>query len=303
MKTALDPDLYYTLPLRLGKFVGMHAKMSRRQVWRAWKEDRIELLVAGSSHRVQPGIQDYVFPGEDQIFLDGQPLDVVRASGYYVLNKPMDVITTTSDPQGRRCLTPWLEQLPEGVFPVGRLDRQTTGALFLTDHGELMHQLLHPEFHVEKMYELTVSTRRGGVDEGLKILEQGVDIQDGKGVAKAVSMTVLEQTVEDKERGQIRVHLVLNEGRNRQVRKMCKFSNLYLDHLHRVTFGPLGVTGMTDGEVRELTSDEVNEVWQAVGGVHQPFLRGLELLRASVARYQEENDPNPRLEQWISRFE
>lgn len=299
----LDPlrRLHY-LPTRLSKFVASNARLSHKKVGLAWREGEITVRQAGEDVLRSPGIQDYIIPGDDRVFLRGEPLRVRIPRAYYLLNKPEGVITTTSDPQGRACLDTWLEALPEGVFPVGRLDRATTGALFLTDDGDLAHLLLHPEFHVEKRYALHISTRRGEIAQGVARLSEGVDILDGKGLAQASCVEALEPGPVEKAQGQQIVHLTLQEGRNRQIRKMCQQIRLYLDHLHRLSFGPLHVHGMASGEVRELDAQEVEALWGACGGRSLVFERALQALERNTARYREEGEPNIRLESWLERY-
>ncbi len=287
----------HLLPTRLTKFVASSAMLSHRKVKRAWLADRILIHEPHQAPR-RPGIQEYVFPGEDHLTFDDAQLVPRTPGAYFLLNKPFDVITTTDDPQGRACLSSWLAHLPASVFPVGRLDRETTGALLLTDDGDLAYMALHPDFHLQKLYALTISTRREPVEEGLRMLEHGVDIKDGKGLARPV--TLREVSRGD---GHVVVHLTLAEGRNRQIRKMCKAAGLYLDHLHRVSFGPLHVTGMELGACRELDVDEVEMLWQACGGRALVWRRSIRALVDNVKRYRQEGRPHTRLEHWLAKHD
>lgn len=288
----------HMLPTRLSKFVASSAMISHREVKRAWHAGRISVWDEVRGVEYCPDIRDYIFPDDDSVRLDGVLLKPRAASSYYVLHKPEGVITTARDPQQRACLDRWLDELPDGVFPVGRLDRATTGALFLTDDGDLANMMLHPEFHVHKLYALTISTRRDPVAEGLRLLEQGVDIDDGKGVARAIKFAHM-----GTHEGGITVHLTLAEGRNRQIRKMCKAAHLYLDHLHRVSFGLLTVHDLTPGECRALSDTEVESMWSACGGREVPWRRTIAKLALNATHYRSQNDPHERLESWLHAYQ
>ena len=160
-----------------------------------------------------------------------------------LLNKPPGVVTTASDPQGRPTVVGLVEH-ESRVVPVGRLDVDTTGALLLTNDGPLAHRLAHPRYGVEKVYE--VETWKEPNDEALRALAEGVELEDG--VTSPARVRRL---------GAARFELVLHEGRNRQVRRMCEAVGHRVRRLHRSVYAGLGVAGLAEGEWRELTRDEL----------------------------------------------
>ena len=191
-----------------------------------------------------------VDPAHDLIEVDGAAIGVRPGSVYYLLNKPVDVITTADDPQGRPTVTAMVPAEPR-VFPVGRLDADTEGLLLLTNDGELTHRLTHPSFGVDKEYLAHVegSPSRGA----LRTLREGVDLEDGRTAPATASMV-----------GDGVVRLVIHEGRNRQVRRMCEAVGHPVRRLVRVRIGPLRDPQLGVGEWRELTQVEVRSLERAV---------------------------------------
>ena len=167
-----------------------------------------------------------------------------------LLNKPPGVVTTASDPQGRPTVVGLVEH-ESRVVPVGRLDVDTTGALLLTNDGPLAHRLAHPRYGVEKVYE--VETWKEPNDEALRRLAEGVELEDG--VTSPARVRRL---------GAARFELVLHEGRNRQVRRMCEAVGHRVRRLHRSVYAGLRVDGIASGEWRELTAAEVEQLRRSV---------------------------------------
>jgi pseudouridine synthase len=185
-------------------------------------------------------------PSIDTITLNGE----ARTEGlfvYYLLHKPKNVISTTSDELGREDVTSLIQTNRE-IFPVGRLDKDTTGIILLTDDGELAHQLTHPRYHVPKTYHLTI---KGNVtDEQLQTLRTGVELNDGKTLSAEVGLL-------SSENEQTMLEMTIIEGRNRQIRRMCGVVGINLVELHRVSFGSITLSDMTEKDYRELTADEI----------------------------------------------
>src|SRR5262249_6835886 len=152
-------------------------------------------------------------------------------------------VTTASDPHGRRTVLD-LVDVPVRVFPVGRLDLDTTGVLLLTNDGELAHRLMHPSHEVEKVYEAEVRGQPG--EEALERLRRGVELEDGR-TAPAL--------VRELEPG--RIELRIHEGRNRQVRRMCEAVGHPVVQLHRSAYAGLTVADLAPGGWRELRPEEV----------------------------------------------
>jgi len=188
----------------------------------------------------------------DAVAVDGVPIGVRPDVVYYLLNKPVGVVTTASDPQGRPTV---VEMVPSGprVYPVGRLDVATEGLLLLTNDGDLAHRLAHPSHGIEKEYLVEVE---GRVNEGgLRRLRAGVELDDGMTAPAKASQP---------EPGILRI--TIHEGRNRQVRRMCEAIGHPVVRLVRVRIGTLRDASLPPGSWRELTLDEVRSLAEAVAG-------------------------------------
>ena len=186
------------------------------------------------------------------IELDGAPIGVRPDLVHYLLNKPVGVVTTADDPQGRPTVVGLVPAEPR-VFPVGRLDVDTEGLLLLTNDGDLAHRLIHPSFGVEKEYvaELEGSPSRAA----LRRLREGVELDDG--TTAPARAALLEPSV---------VRVTVHEGRNRQVRRMCDAVGHPVVRLIRTRIGPLVDRSLAPGAWRELTGDEVRSLQRAVAG-------------------------------------
>ena len=186
----------------------------------------------------------------DLVEIDGAPVGVRPGLVYYLVNKPVGVVTTMSDPQGRRTVAQLVPDEPR-VFPVGRLDADTEGLLLMTNDGELAHRLAHPRFGVEKEYLAHVT---GALSPGaLRRLREGVELDDG---------LTAPATVSQPDPGVVR--LAIHEGRNRQVRRMCDAVGHPVQRLIRVRIGPLTDRSLKPGSWRHLTLDELHRLVAAV---------------------------------------
>ncbi len=180
---------------------------------------------------------------QDLVEVDGAVVGVRAGLVYYLLNKPAGVVTTAEDPQGRPTVLGLVPELPR-VFPVGRLDAATEGLLVLTNDGELTQRLTHPSFGVEKEYLAEVA---GHPSPGaLRQLRQGVELDDGLTAPARVALVAPQV-----------VRLVIHEGRNRQVRRMCAALGHPVSRLVRTRIGPLADRSLAPGQCRELTPGEV----------------------------------------------
>ena len=184
-----------------------------------------------------------VDPEVDHVEVDGVPISVREGLVYYVLNKPAGVVATAADPQGRRTVVELVPPEPR-VFPVGRLDADTEGLLLLTNDGDLTHRLTHPSFGVEKEYLALVDGTPTPAD--LRRLREGVELDDG--VTAPAKASLQPPNV---------LTLVIHEGRNRQVRRMCDAIGHPVQRLVRVRIGPIADRRLPPGEWRELSPDEV----------------------------------------------
>jgi 23S rRNA pseudouridine2605 synthase len=182
----------------------------------------------------------------DVVCVDGAPVGVLPGLVYYLLNKPEGVITTAFDTHDRETVLDYVPNEPR-VFSVGRLDIDTTGLLILTNDGQLTQYLTHPSHGVEKEYIAEVECGTNGVPNGaLRSLRDGVELDDG--VTAPADVGQLEPGV---------LRIVIHEGRNRQVRRMCDAVGHPVIRLVRTRIGPLRDTRLKPGTWRELTIDEV----------------------------------------------
>jgi 23S rRNA pseudouridine2605 synthase len=192
-----------------------------------------------------PGQLNTFVESTDDVRLDGEPLAKQRLA-YVLLHKPAGVVTTARDPQGRPTVV-GLVAHPSRVVPVGRLDAETTGALLLTNDGELAHRLAHPRYEVDKVYVAEVWGQP--TDGVLRKLAEGVQLEDGR-TAPAEVRRIDGATIE----------LTLHEGRNRQVRRMLEAVGHRVRRLHRSRYGPLTLEGLEPGAWRELEPSEVERL-------------------------------------------
>ena len=198
-------------------------------------------------------IGDKVDPVNDKVYVSGR-----RVTGtarpqlrYIMLNKPRGVLTTMSDEKGRKCVADLIKDIPERVYPIGRLDRDSEGMLLLTNDGEFANHIMHPKKHVNKVYRVTV--RPNINDEQVNKLENGVVI-DGRKTAPAQVRVVT------REEGRAVLEVVIREGRNRQIRKMCDAVGLEVARLKRTAIGGVKLGGLRSGMYRDLTDIEVRKL-------------------------------------------
>jgi 23S rRNA pseudouridine2605 synthase len=193
-----------------------------------------------------------VDPDHDRVEVDGVPIGVRPDLVHYLLNKPRGVVTTASDPQGRPTVVQLVPAEPR-VFPVGRLDADTEGLLLLTNDGELAHRLTHPSFGVEKEYlaEVEGSPSRAS----LRRLREGIELDDG--ITAPAKVALVEPTV---------LRVVIHEGRNRQVRRMCDAIGHPVVRLVRTRIGPLRDPALRPGAWRALDLAELRALERAASG-------------------------------------
>ena len=224
--------------MRLNAYLARAGVASRRKADDLIKAGRV--TVNG-----EPGQLNTFVRQRDVVQVDGRRVEKQQLT-YLLLNKPRDTVTTASDPQGRKTV---VELVPgeTRVVPVGRLDVDTTGALLLTNDGELAHRLAHPRYGVEKAYVVEVEGEP--TDATLEQLRAGVELDDGP-TAPAKVRRVTKNILE----------LTIHEGRNRQVKRMLEAVGHPVTRLHRSEYAGLDVDGLEPGRWRELTSDEVERL-------------------------------------------
>lgn len=172
---------------------------------------------------------------------------------YILFNKPAQVITSVSDDRGRKVVTDYFKDIETRIYPVGRLDYDTSGVLLLTNDGEFTNLMTHPRYHIKKKY---VAKLKGYLmREEVKALEKGIELEDG--FTQPAQVKVKNQ---DKDKNTTLVEITISEGRNRQVRRMFEHFGHQVSKLTRIQFGPLDLKGLNAGEGRVLTPHEVKTI-------------------------------------------
>jgi len=250
------PGREQRVPLRLQRFLARAGIASRRG-----SEDLITAGRVTVNGEVVTALGSKVDPSVDEVAVDGRTVTLAGECAYVILHKPAGYLTTMSDPQGRPTVAELVPQEPAGLFPVGRLDRDTTGLMLLTTDGDLAHRLLHPGYHVEKTY---IAEVEGDVStQGLTLLEQGVPLEDGMTAPASARIRRDLPRSRSSEATSV-VELVIREGRKRQVRRMLEAVGHPVISLHRSSFGPLTFDDLEPGEHRSLTAAEVAALKRAV---------------------------------------
>lgn len=188
----------------------------------------------------------------DRIEVEGIPVEKEEPV-YFLFYKPTGVISSVKDDKGRKAVTDFLPEVKQRVYPIGRLDYDTSGLLLLTNDGEFANLLMHPRNEIEKVYVAKVK----GIPlrEQLKTLEKGIKLEDGKTAPAKVKIISI-----DKRKQTAIVELTIHEGRNRQVRRMLEAIGHPVIKLKRERYAFLTLKGMKAGEVRELTPHEVKQL-------------------------------------------
>ena len=230
------------VPMRVQRFLARAGVASRRGSEDLMTAGRVRVngeVVSELGARVDPLV--------DIVEVDGRVVTLASLPAYIVLNKPVGYVTTMSDPQGRPTVADLVPRDPAGLFPVGRLDRDTTGLLLFTTDGELAHRLLHPRFHVEKVYRASVegTPSRGGLDA----LAAGVELEDGTTAPARVRLVDAGPPAE--------VEIAIREGRKRQVRRMFAAVGHPVISLHRTSFGPILLGDLAPGAHRHISPEEI----------------------------------------------
>lgn len=239
------------VPMRLQKFLARAGAASRRG-----SEDLMTAGRVAVNGIVVTELGSKVDPRVDSVTLDGMPVSIVDTPVYIAFHKPAGVMTTMSDPRGRPTVASFVPTKEHpGLFPVGRLDFDTTGLLLFTTDGEIAHRLLHPSRHVEKVYRALIDGR--ATEAELDRLRDGISLDDGlTAPARVKSLRSSGATTY--------VEIAIREGRKRQVRRMFSKIRHPVLELHRVTFGPISVDGLSRAAWRHLTADEVAALRKAV---------------------------------------
>jgi len=229
---------------RIQKVIARAGVASRREAERLILDGRVEVngeMVLRPGHPVNPHT--------DLIKVDGTPLPPPDDYVYLVMYKPRGYITSRNDPEGRKQVTDLVSHVPVRVEPVGRLDLNTSGALLLTNDGDMANQLTHPSNRVPKRY--AVKVWRTPTEKTLNRVRRGVHLEDGR--TAPCKARVVEQT--DTENAWL--ELTVTEGRNRLIRRMMEKVNHPVSKLRRESFATVSIRGMEPGQVRFLSGEEI----------------------------------------------
>jgi len=238
---------------RLQKILARAGLASRREAERWIDEGRI--TVNGTVIRKHGTQAD---PGKDSIKVDGKRIKPAAAPLYYAFHKPPGIITTLNDPEHRPDLTPYLARLGEKrrLFPVGRLDYNTTGLLLLTNDGDFALRLTHPRFGVKKLYQAKLSACPA--PEDFALLRNGIRLEDGM-TAPARARVI------EKLKKNAWVEIEVHEGRKREVRRMFEALGFFVEKLVRIKIGSVSLGALPLGELRPLSPTEVDALKREVG--------------------------------------
>jgi 23S rRNA pseudouridine2605 synthase len=226
--------------VRLQKFLSECGVASRRESENIILQGRVTVngaVVQALGAKIDPYI--------DKISVDNKALRKIH-KGVLLLHKPMHVLTTMYDPEGRKCIADMLTKQYKSYFPVGRLDYTSTGLVVMTNDGDLADILLHPRYTIERIYTVKVkgSVRPQHIDR----IHKGINLDDGIANAKAVVKEYSDVTTT--------LEVTLTSGRNRVIRRMMKKLGLVVTSLHRIQHGPLKIGRLKKGEIRKLTQNE-----------------------------------------------
>lgn len=231
-----DPD-----HLRLNKYIAHSGICSRREADEMIEKGRVKVnggIVKELGVKVKP---------EDKVEVDGSPIHL-ESFTYLLLNKPKNTITTTDDEKGRKTVMDLVAEVTgQRLYPVGRLDRDTTGVLILTNDGDLANRLMHPSYTIPKIYEVT--TEPALSDEQLNQLRSGVKLEDGLSKPYKVRRDPYDPAL---------ISMGLNEGRNRQIRRTIEALGAKVAKLKRTRYAGLTVKDVRPGRWRHLKQDEIN---------------------------------------------
>jgi 23S rRNA pseudouridine2605 synthase len=268
--------------IRLQKVIAGAGLSSRRKAEAMIAEGRV--TVNGQVMRM-PGAR--VDPERDHVKVDGRHLKAKEPYAYLILNKPKGYVSSLSDPEGRPTISDLLPGVRLRVFPVGRLDFDSEGMLLLTNHGELAQALLHPRYHVSKVYLVKVKSVL--TDEEIRRLERGVQLEDG-----LTSPAVVQKIRKATENSWLEI--TIHEGRKHQIKRMLETVGHPVIKLKRVQFGPIILGDLPPGHHRYLSDREANSLRELVRNRlaqsgksigHPPVRRGIRSTQRTVSRVVE----------------
>jgi len=235
--------------IRLNKFLANAGIASRRKADQMIVEGKVKL-----NGRIVTDLGVKVDPRKDRIFVEGKQVVLLDEPVYIVFNKPKDCISTSSDERGRTTILDYVK-VKQRIFSVGRLDRNTTGVLLLTNDGEFANRMMHPKFEIKKAYKVTLDkplTR----DDAQKLAD-GIRLSDG--MTKPAEVHFISGS-----RNKV-VGIIIHEGRNRQVHRMFEALGYEVKKLDRVAYGDITYEGLPRGRWRYLTKGEIRKLMTITG--------------------------------------
>jgi 23S rRNA pseudouridine2605 synthase len=234
-------------PVRLQKFLASAGIASRRKAEEYIAAGRVKV-----DGKISTAMGQQIIPGTHKVLFDNREVEAKEQLIYILLNKPKGYVTTLSDPQGRPIVTSLLQGIKERVFPVGRLDLDTTGALLLTNDGELAQNILHPKYEVFKTYEAEVKGIPSPV--AIRSLEKGIVLENKKTAPANLR-------IKRKNKRNSVVIITIHEGRKRQVKKMFQAVGHPVQSLKRLAYGTLGLDGLPIGKFKILHQNDIKKIF------------------------------------------
>ncbi len=230
---------------RLQKIIAAAGHCSRRKAEELIRKGKVTVdgCVAGLGDQADAAV--------NSILVDGKPLGSAEKHSYYLLNKPIGVVTSLKDPQGRPVVTDLVKDVDARIFPVGRLDINTSGLLLMTNDGELANRLAHPSHQVVKRYLVKVRGRL--TDHSRQSLEMGMQLDDGPTAPAKVDNVRIRGS-------HTWFEISIHEGRNRQVRRMCEALGHQVSRLVRIGYAFLTLGELSPGQKRELSKSEIERL-------------------------------------------
>ena len=234
-------------PVRLQKYLAMAGIASRRKAEEYIAAGRVKV-----DGKISTAMGQQIIPGQHKILFDNKKVETKEKLIYILLNKPKGYVTTLSDPQGRPIVTSLLQGIKERVFPVGRLDLDTTGALLLTNDGELAQNILHPKYEVYKTYEAEVKGNPSPA--AIRSLEKGILLENKKTAPAKLR-------IKRKNKRNTVIIITIHEGRKRQVKKMFQAIGHPVQSLKRLAYGELGLNNIQEGKYKILHQKDIKRVF------------------------------------------
>lgn len=236
---------------RLQKFLANSGIDSRRKCEQYIEDGRVKV-----NDKIVTELGIKIDPEKDTIMFDNKEVRIDNHKIYILLNKPIGYVTTMKEQFGRDKVTD-LVKLRERLVPVGRLDMYTSGAIILTNDGDFIYKVTHPKNEITKTYTVTL---KGQVkEEEIEKLRSGIELDDGF----VTSPAKVKKIMEDKENNKTRLEIVIHEGKNREVRRMCEAIDKKVLALHRSKIGKIDLKGLTIGKWRYLKKEEIEMLIKA----------------------------------------